>query len=119
MQQNLIFDFCTHVSITQMSTTQVSIAVHSLSIHLLLSSQQPRALPYIGAYLDQIYSLEMNVKTWNTDGLVNFAKMTKVKIFIRIRAEQIVHSNASILLQDEHCLWACVYWINNTNLFQS
>ena len=105
MQQTLIFDFCMHISIIQMSTTQVSIAVHSVSIHLLLlSSQQPRALPYIGAYLDQIYSLEMNVKTWNTDGLVNFAKMTKVKMFIRIRAEQIAHSNASILLQDEHCL---------------
>lgn len=41
-------------------------------------SQQPSALPYIGAYLDQIYSLEMNSKTCNPDGLVNFAKMTKV-----------------------------------------
>jgi len=37
-------------------------------------SQQPSALPYIGAYLDQIYSLEMNSKTCNPDGLVNFAK---------------------------------------------
>lgn len=28
--------------------------------------------------MDQIYSLEMNCKTYNAEGLVNFAKMTKV-----------------------------------------
>ncbi len=42
------------------------------------SSHIRNALPYIGAYLEQIYSLEMNSKTYNDDGLVNFAKMTKV-----------------------------------------
>ncbi len=53
--------------------------VHSLSPILPPSSSHiPNALPYIGAYLEQIYSLEMNSKTYNDDGLVNFAKMTKV-----------------------------------------
>ena len=41
-------------------------------------SEIPAALPYIGAYLDQIYSLEMCTKTYNKEGLVNFTKMTKV-----------------------------------------
>jgi hypothetical protein len=38
----------------------------------------PSALPYIGAYLDLIYTIEMQSKTYNQDGLVNFAKMTKL-----------------------------------------
>ena len=84
-----------------------SIAVNSVSIpHSSLSSQQPRALPYIGAYLDQIYSLEMNVKTWNTDGLVNFAKMTKVKN--QSWTDMVV--TASIVVQDD-CLQPCIHWV--------
>jgi len=43
-------------------------------------SQQPSALPYIGAYLDQIYSLEMNSKTCNPVDLGSFTKMTKINI---------------------------------------
>ena len=41
-------------------------------------SKLPAALPYIGAYLDVIYTLEMQHKTYNQDGLVNFAKMTQL-----------------------------------------
>ena len=48
-----------------------------------LRSKLPNALPYIGAYLDQIYTLEMNSKTYNPDGLVNFAKMTKLAQMIQ------------------------------------
>ena len=50
--------------------------------NISLSSAIPAALPYIGAYLDQIYSLEMCTKTCNKDGLVNFTKMTKVRVQI-------------------------------------
>jgi hypothetical protein len=48
------------------------------SEHLQKTGELPAALPYIGAYLDQIYSLEMCTKTYNKDGLVNFTKMTKL-----------------------------------------
>jgi hypothetical protein len=48
------------------------------SDHLQKTGELPAALPYIGAYLDQIYSLEMCTKTYNKDGLVNFTKMTKL-----------------------------------------
>lgn len=41
-------------------------------------SELPPALPYIGAYLDIIYTMEMQSKTYNHNGLVNFAKMTKL-----------------------------------------
>jgi hypothetical protein len=44
------------------------------SEHLQKTGELPAALPYIGAYLDQIYSLEMCTKTYNKDGLVNFTK---------------------------------------------
>ena len=47
-------------------------------ISLLSSSKIPPCLPYVGAYLDMIYSLEIGIKTYNSDGLVNFSKMTKV-----------------------------------------
>ncbi len=43
----------------------------------------PQALPYVGAFLDQIYSLEMSSKTYNPNGLVNFAKMTKLSAIVR------------------------------------
>ena len=64
----------------------------SLSLPLLLSHSLslspcrdiPAALPYIGAYLDQIYSLEMTTPTYSKDGLVNFTKMNKVHIYIYI-----------------------------------
>lgn len=46
--------------------------------HLHKTGEIPAALPYIGGYLDQIYSLEMCTKTYNKDGLVNFTKMTKL-----------------------------------------
>ena len=45
---------------------------------VLISRELPSALPYIGAYLDLIYTIEMQSKTYNQDGLVNFAKMTKL-----------------------------------------
>ena len=51
--------------------------------HVFPCSKLPNALPYIGAYLDQIYALEMNSKTYNPDGLVNFAKMTKLAQMIQ------------------------------------
>ena len=38
----------------------------------------PAVLPYIGAYLDVIYTLDISSKTYNESGLVNFAKMTKL-----------------------------------------
>ena len=40
------------------------------------------ALPYLGAYLELIYTLDIGVKTYNDDGLVNFAKMTKVSLTV-------------------------------------
>lgn len=43
----------------------------------------PSALPYLGAYLDQIYTLEMSTKTFNPDRLVNFVKMTKLSDLVR------------------------------------
>eukprot|EP00731_Ephydatia_muelleri_P006566 Em0003g814a len=43
----------------------------------------PSALPYLGAYLDQIYTLEMSSKTFNPDQLVNFTKMTKLADLVR------------------------------------
>jgi hypothetical protein len=46
--------------------------------HVHKTGEIPAALPYIGAYLDQIYSLEMCTKTYNKDNLVNFTKMTKL-----------------------------------------
>ena len=52
-------------------------------LNLVICSKLPNALPYIGAYLDQIYALEMNSKTYNPDGLVNFAKMTKLAQMIQ------------------------------------
>lgn len=57
--------------------TQDSFFLHTIY------SKLPNALPYIGAYLDQIYALEMNSKTYNADGLVNFAKMTKLAQMIQ------------------------------------
>ena len=48
-------------------------------------SQVPTALPYMGAYLDQIYTLEMGSPTYNANGLVNFAKMTKVSYSLVMR----------------------------------
>lgn len=42
----------------------------------------PSCIPYLGAYIDQIYSLEIGCKTYNSDGLVNFAKMTKLSSLI-------------------------------------
>ena len=45
---------------------------------VLFYSQVPSCLPYVGAYLDKIYSLEIGTATYNTNGLVNFSKMTKV-----------------------------------------
>ena len=47
-------------------------------IQLFFCSDLPAALPYIGAYLDIIYTLEMQHKTYNQNGLVNFAKMTEL-----------------------------------------
>ncbi len=55
-----------------------------LTIHPLSpSSTLPQALPYVGAFLDQIYSLEISSKTYNPSGLVNFAKMTKLSAILR------------------------------------
>ena len=51
-----------------------------ISVSCSPCSEVPAALPYIGAYLDQIYSLEMCTKTYNKDGLVNFTKTTKVSL---------------------------------------
>lgn len=42
------------------------------------TNELPPALPYIGAYLDLIYTIEMQSKTYDPNGLVNFAKMTKL-----------------------------------------
>ena len=51
------------------------------SLYCLLSSSKiSPCLPYVGAYLDMIYSLEIGIKTYNSDGLVNFSKMTKVML---------------------------------------
>jgi len=44
----------------------------------------PSALPYIGAYLDTIYSLEIASKTYNKNGLVNFTKMTKLAELVSV-----------------------------------
>ncbi len=52
-------------------------------IYSPFSSTLPQALPYVGAFLDQIYSLEMSSKTYNPSGLVNFAKMTKLSAILR------------------------------------
>lgn len=49
-----------------------------ISQSFLFYSEIPSALPYVGACLEQIYCLDIGVKTYNNDGLVNFAKMTKV-----------------------------------------
>lgn len=56
---------------------------HSCVLFSPCYRQLPIALPYIGAYLDQIYSLEMSSKTYNPNGLVNFAKMTKLSSIVR------------------------------------
>ena len=50
----------------------------------------PAALPYIGAFLDQIYSLEMSTPTYSKDGLVNFAKMTKVRMCLLVRTHVVL-----------------------------
>jgi hypothetical protein len=42
----------------------------------------PPALPYVGAYLELIYTLDVGTNTYNDDGLVNFAKMTKLSSLI-------------------------------------
>lgn len=44
----------------------------------MILRELPSALPYIGAYLDLIYTIDMQSKTYNQNGLVNFAKMTKL-----------------------------------------
>ena len=56
--------------------------LYKIDAQMLYYRELPAALPYIGAYLDQIYSLEMCTKTYNKDGLVNFTKMTKVITWI-------------------------------------
>lgn len=60
----------------RMSLCNLLYLLHPLCRHL------PAALPYIGAYLDTIHSLEMASKTYNQDGLVNFIKMTKLAVLI-------------------------------------
>ena len=39
------------------------------------NSKRPPCLPYLGAYLDQVWSLEMSKSTKNSQGLINFGKM--------------------------------------------
>ena len=45
---------------------------------LSTNSKRPACLPYLGAYLDQIWSLEMSKSTKNSQGLINFGKMQSV-----------------------------------------
>ena len=42
------------------------------------NSKRPPCLPYLGAYLDQVWSLEMSKSTKNSQGLINFGKMQSV-----------------------------------------
>ena len=69
---------------------------------LVLSSYSeiPAALPYIGAYLDQIYSLEMCTKTYNKDNLVNFTKMTKVHLQKNITDLQCILTRLDVHIDD-------------------
>ena len=55
------------------------VIIEGLHDLFLFYSKVPPCLPYVGAYLDMIYSLEIGVETYNSNGLVNFSKMTKVR----------------------------------------
>ena len=55
------------------------VIIEGLHDLFLSYSKVPPCLPYVGAYLDMIYSLKIGVETYNSNGLVNFSKMTKVR----------------------------------------
>ena len=79
-----------------------------MSISLHSSSKIPPCLPYVGAYLDMIYSLEIGIKTYNSDGLVNFSKMTKV---IYASMSDMCSTFVKVMWGDKMCMTFCTHFV--------